>query len=109
MNTKTKELVRTTLRGRLMLALGWDKMLPQIIFTFFMMLCFIGANLGFDSTMARLEKNKKVLENLHSLYTDTICTLTSLNSVDKTQKNLGKMNSNVDIPTKQAVKLKKEM
>lgn len=89
-----------------MLALGLDKYLPQIIFTFFMILCFIGANLGFDSTMARMKDNKKVLENLQSLYTDTICTLTSLNSVDKTQSGLKRMGSTVDLPVKQAVIIK---
>ena len=108
MKGKLKNLTMAILRGRLMLALGFDKYLPQIVFFFFMMICFIGANLGFDSTMHRLKQNKVVLENLKSLYTDTICTLTSLNSVDKTEQHLKKMGSKVELPVKQAIVLNRE-
>lgn len=102
MSDKAKKMAISAYRGKLLLALGLDKYLMQIVFFFVMAITFIGIGIGIDATMARKEKNKVVLENLRSIHTELSCTLTSLNSVCKVEDMLGQMGSDLKIPTKQA-------
>lgn len=86
-----------------MLRLGVDKYLPQILFFFFMALCFIWLNLEIEETVHHREENKKILESLQSVHTEMTCKLTTLNSVCLVEDMLQEMGSKVCIPQKQAV------
>lgn len=96
----------SAVQGKLLLRLGAEKYLRQIIFFFVMATLFIGANLGIESTLHRMEENKKILENLKSVHTELTCRLTSLNSVCRIEDMLAGEGSQVKIPVKQAEILK---
>lgn len=98
-------ILRAIANGKILLYLKVDKYLLQIVFFFIMAILFIWANLGIDSTLHRQEENKTVLENLKSLHTELKCELTNLNSVCKVEEMLQGMDSKVDIPQKQAIKV----
>lgn len=105
MNSRMKNIMRGIAHGKILLYLKVDKYLLHIIYFFIMAILFIWANLGIDSTLHRQEENKTVLENLKSLHTEFKCELTNLNSVCKVEEMLQNMDSKVDIPQKQAIKV----
>ena len=100
------KFISSALRGRLLLRLGAEKYLPQIIFFFFMSAVFIGVNLGMEGTLHRMEENKKVLENLKSMHTELTCRLTSLNNVCRIEDMLKEKGSEVRMPVRQAEKIR---
>lgn len=103
---KIKNLVSSAFRGKLLLALGVDRYLPQIIFAFVWAIVFIWFNLQIDKTLHTKEENRKMLENLQCMYTDSVCKLTALNSVCEVEKMLKDMDSEVQIPKQKAIKIK---
>lgn len=106
MSEKLLNLGKAALRGRFLLAIGFDRYLGQIIFTFVCAIMFIWFNLQIDMTLHQKEENRKAIENLKSIHTDTTCKLTALDSVCEVEKMLEDMGSNVQIPKKQAKKIK---
>lgn len=93
-------------KGKLLMWLGANKYLTHIVLFFMMAIAFIGANLYFESTIHKKEENKKIIENLKSAHTFISCELTSLDSVCQVEDMLKSRGSNVQIPRKQAVKVK---
>ena len=102
---KTKKILSSALQGKLLLRLGADKYLPQIVFFFTMATVFIALSIGIESTLHQREENKKKIENLRSIHTELSCKLTSLDSVCKVEDMLSQMGSSLDIPQKQAVRI----
>lgn len=102
---KFKKIVGAAAKGKLLFSLGVDKFLPQIIFTFCMVIVFIWINMMIGATIHRMEKNKVVLENLASFHTEVECRLTSINSICKVEDMLKEMGSALSIPEKQATKV----
>ena len=100
------EKLKPVFQGKLLLRLGADRYLPQIIFFFAMATATIGINLGIESTIHRKEQNKKVIENLKSVHTELTCRLTSLNSVCKVEDMLQKKGSSLQIPQNKAKRIK---
>lgn len=103
--SKTTSLLKSALRGRLMLRLRVERFLFLILFAFAMMTLYIGMNIAIDSTLNAREKNRKVLENLQSIHTEMKCHLTSLDSVCQVEEMLENMGSELKIPEKQASKV----
>lgn len=106
MNEKWLNIGKSLLRGRLLLALGFDKYLGQIIYVFLCAIVFIWFNLRIDMTLHHKEENRTALENLKSIHTDTTCKLTALDSVCEVEQMLQEMGSNVQIPKQQAKKIR---
>lgn len=100
---RAKKILYSALQGKLLLGLGIDKYLGQILFFFLMAIIFIWLNLKIEGTIHRKEENKIVLENLRSIHTEKTCELTALNSVCRVEEMLKVMGSDVQIPRKQAV------
>ena len=105
---KAKALLSAAVRGKLLFTLGADKLLPQIIYCFLLAIICIWVNLQISSAVHKVEKNKVLLENLESIYAETKCRLTALNSVCKVEEMLSGMGSSLTIPEKQAIKVKTE-
>lgn len=102
MKERTKKLISSAFRGKLLLGLGIDKYLPQILFSFVMAMGFIWVNIEMENTIHVKERNKMAIEDLKSIYTKLKCDLTSLNSVCKVEEMLDMQNSDVKLPEKQA-------
>lgn len=100
------EKLKPVFQGKLLLRLGADRYLPQIVFFFAMATLAIAVNLGIESTLHRKEENKKAIENLKSVHTELTCRLTSLNSVCKVEDMLQDRGSLVQIPQNKAKRIK---
>lgn len=103
---KLIEKLKPVFRGKLLLRLGADRYLPQIVFFFAMATLTIAINLGIEGTIHRKEENKKVIENLKSVHTELTCRLTGLNSVCKVEDMLQDRGSVVQIPKMKAKRIK---
>ena len=106
MKAKITKAVRLTLQGKLLMGLGVDRYLPQIIFFFICSLLTIWVTSGIESTLHACEQNKVALENLQNIHTRTKCRLTALDSVCKMEEMLEEKGSKVDLPHKKAVTIK---
>lgn len=106
MNNKWKTIIKGAMEGKLLLMLRFDRYLDRIIYFFICALIFIWINLEIDKTLHQKEQNRRTIENLKSIHTDTTCKLTALNSVCEVEKMLKEMGSKVQIPTKQAKVIK---
>lgn len=100
---KIRHFFAAAIQGKLLLILGLDKYLLQILCFFLIALGYISINLGMEGTIHRKEQNKEILKSLRSVHTDITCRITGLNSVCKVEKMLGDMHSDLKMPVKQAV------
>ena len=100
---KLKKLITSLMHGKLLLALGVERFLPEIVFAFVMILVAIGVNIKIDSTLKQAQENKLVLMNLQSVHTATQCRLTGLDCASRVEDMLQDMGSNVAIPRKRAI------
>lgn len=101
-----KKYLSAAVQGKLLFSLGVERLLPQILFTFCMVIIFIWVNLMMWAEISKVEKNKLVLENLASYHTEVECRLTSINSICKVEDMLKKMGSTLHMPEKQAIQIK---
>ena len=95
------------LKGEFLLRLNVGRYFVHIIYTFVLFAAVIWISLMVDGTMAKVEKQKKVLEELriaNSQKTYELVSLTRRSTVQKTLENLG---SPVTEPTKNATTIKK--
>jgi len=100
---RIKKFLAAAVQGKLVLRLGLEKYLLQILFFFLIALLYISINLGMEGTIHRKEQNKEVLKSLRSVHTELTCQITGLNSVCKVENMLKQMDSEVKMPVKQAV------
>jgi len=103
-----RQFLASAVQGKLVLRLGLEKYLLQIVFFFITSLVYISINLGIEGTMHQKEKNKEMLKSLRSVHTELTCEITGLNSICKVEKMLGDMKSEVKMPVKQAEVIIKE-
>lgn len=102
---KVSDFFNCAFKGKLLLRMGVERYLGQIVFFFVMSLLFIWVNLQIEGTVHQMQYNKKTLENMKSVHTEMTCSLTGLNSVCKVDKMLEGMGSQVTLPGKKAKKL----
>jgi len=103
-----RQFLASAVQGKLVLRLGGDKYLLQILFFFVIALIYISINLSIEGTMHKKEQNKEVLKSLRSVHTELTCEITGLNSICKVEKMLTDMSSEVKMPVKQAEVIKKD-
>ena len=82
------------------------KYFVHIVFTFFLMTLVIWISLMIEGTMAKVEKNKKVIENLRIENAQKMYEAESLMRRSTVEANLGRMGSEVKEPEKRATVLK---
>ena len=107
LGTTLRNAFRELLRGQLLLHLKWDRYFVHVIYTFALLAMIIWISLIFDNSMAKVESNKKTLEELsiiHSQKTYEVVTLSRRSTVDAMLKGMG---SSVTEPTVPATTLKK--
>lgn len=93
------------LKGQFLLRLGVDKYFLQIAWTFFLFAMFILFGLGVDVTLAKVEKNKKELQELEILHTQKRYELITLNRRSTVLSLLEQNGSKVAEPEKPAMRL----
>ena len=93
------------LKGQFLLRLRIDKYFLQIAWTFILFALFILFGLGVDVTLAKVEKNKKELQELEVLYTQRRYELVSLSRRSTVASSLKEKGSKVTEPESKPVTL----
>jgi len=96
------------LQGQFLLRLKVDKVFLQVAWTFFLFAMFILFGLGVDVTLAKVERNKKTLQELEILHTQKRYELITLNRRSTVSRLLRENGSEVAEPEKPAATLQVE-
>ena len=94
------------LRGEFLIRLRFDRYFLHIIYLFFLAVMSIWIKLEIEKTMARMEDNKKVLEDCKIYHAQKTCELVSLDRVSTVQDLLEKAGSDLTVPDKPADRIK---
>lgn len=95
--------VAAIFKGQFILKLKVDKYFLQIAWTFLLFALVILFSLGVDSTLSRVEKNKRTLKELEILHTQKKYELITLNRRSTVSTLLEEKGSDVREPEKPAV------
>ena len=101
-----KETIRSFATGKILLKLGFDKLFPFILYTFFLAVVSIWLSYKAEITMQKVEENKKRIENLKIENLDKTCKIISLTRISKIEKMLDESGSEVKAPKKPAYRIK---
>ena len=101
-----KNSFKAILKGQFLLRMNVGKYFVHIVFTFFLMTLVIWISLMIEGTMAKVEKNKKVIEKLRIENAQKMYDAESLMRRSTVEANLGRMGSEVKEPEKRATVLK---
>lgn len=91
--------------GDILLRLRVDKLLPFILYAFFLAMVSIFMSYKAEQTMLRMERNKANLETLRIYHGQKTCDIVSLNRLSTIETMLEELGSNLQPPQKPADKL----
>lgn len=94
------------LRGEFLIRLRFDRYFLHIIYLFFLAVMSIWIKLEIEKTMARMEDNKKVLEDCKIYHAQKTCELVSLDRVSTVQDLLEKTGSDLTVPDRPADRIR---
>ena len=103
-----KNTVHAIIRGELLLRLNIGQYFIHVIWLFFLIAMFIWFNLGVDTTLAKVEKNKVTLKELETQNSALEFKLKSINRRSTLEEMLQEMGSQLQEPEEAAVVLKKQ-
>ena len=101
-----KNALVAIVKGEFLLRLNLDKIFPQIAYTFFLIFMIILFSLMVDSTLGRVEQNKKTLSELEMLNAQKTFELVTLDRRSTISTLLEEQGSPVAEPQKPAKVLK---
>ena len=101
-----KDTLRSLAKGKILLKLGVDKLVPFILYTFFLAVVSIWLSYKAEITMQKVEANKKKIENLKIENLDKTCKIISLTRISTVEKMLDESGSDVKAPEKPAYRIK---
>jgi hypothetical protein len=102
-----KNALWAILKGELLLRLQVDKLFIHIAYLFLIVFIGIYLNMKIDNTLTRLEKNKRILNDLEIYHAEKTDELVKLGRFSTVQQNLRQMGSALDTPSEPATTLKK--
>ena len=94
-------------KGKLILKLKIDKYFPQIVWTFFLFAMMILFSLGVDTTLSKVERNKKEIQELSIQHTQKKYELVKLGRRSNLSTMLEEAGSDVGEPQKPATILER--
>lgn len=95
------------LQGRFLLRLKIDKYFVHIVYAFFLMAMLILISLGTESTLNKVEENKKTIAELEIIYSDKTFEVADRSRRAAVEETLKLMGSQVREPVQSATILKK--
>lgn len=105
--TLLKNSLLAILRGEFIFKLKVGRYFVHILYTFFLFALIIWFSLAMEATMARVEKNKKELEELEIIHSQKTFEVVSMSRRSTVRKMLENMGSEVGEPGKPATALVK--
>ncbi|MBO8444528.1 MAG: hypothetical protein IAC23_02380 [Bacteroidetes bacterium] len=107
---KTAEFIRNStiavLRGEFLIRMRFDRYFLHIIYLFFLAVMSIWGKLEIEETMARMEDNKKVLEDCKIYHAQKTYELVRLDRFSTVQDMLEKSGSRLAVPDRPADRIK---
>jgi len=105
------ELVRNgataIVRGELLLRLHVDRYFIHILYTFLLLWMVILLDMRVEKTMAAVERNKATLSEMKIYHAHKTVQMVSLNRISTVQGMLEEKGSDVTLPEKPAVRIRK--
>jgi hypothetical protein len=102
-----KTVMKSILSGDILLLMRVDRALPYILFLFVLGWVNIFLNYSIEQTMAKVEKNKKVMEYYRNDYANKTYEFVKSGKVSNVKTMLEKAGSDVTTPEKPAVIIRK--
>jgi hypothetical protein len=102
-----KNAVKAIFKGELLLRLNIGQYFIHVIWMFFLIAMFIWFNLGVDTTLAKVERNKATLKELETQNSSLEFRMKSINRRSTLEEMLKDMGSQLQEPENAAAKLKK--
>lgn len=93
--------------GELLLRLKVERYFLHILYLFLLLWMVILLDMRVEKTMAKVEKNKETLSEMKIYHAQKTVQMVSLNRISTVQSMLEEKGSNVTLPEKPAVKIKK--
>ena len=101
----TIETIKAIGYGDILLRLRVDKLLPFILYAFFLAMVSIFMSYKAEQTMLRMERNKTDLETLRIYHGQKTCDIVSLDRLSTIETMLEELGSDLKPPQKPADKL----
>lgn len=101
----TVETLKAIGYGDILLRLRVDKLLPFILYAFFLAMISIFMSYKAEQTMLKMERNKVILEAKRIYHGQKTCDMVSLDRISTVETMLEELGSNVKPPQKPADKL----
>ena len=101
----TIETIKAIGYGDILLRLRVDKLLPFILYAFFLAMVSIFMSYKAEQTMLRMERNKADLETLRIYHGQKTCDIVSLDRLSTIETMLEELGSDLKPPQKPADKL----
>ena len=102
-----KNALKAIFKGELLLRLNIGQYFIHVVWAFFLIAMFIWFNLGVDTTLAKVEKNKLTLKELETQNSSLEFRMKSINRRSTLEVKLQEMGSQLQEPENAAVRLKK--
>ncbi len=102
-----KNALTAMFRGEFLLRLQVSKYFIHILYTFFLLWVSIYLSLKIEKTMAKVEDNRKALEDIEISHTQKTIELVSLGRISTVQDHLREQGSALGIPEEPAVRIKR--
>ncbi len=99
--------INAMIHGELLLRLHVDRYFMHILYTFVVLWLSIIAQMKVERTMAAVEKNKATLSDMKIYHAQKTVQMVSLNRISTVQAMLEEKGSDVTIPEKPAIKIRK--
>ncbi len=94
-------------KGELLIRLGIDKYFGHIIYVFVLIVAAVWISLKAETTLTKVEKNKDIIQELEVYHAEATSKLVELGRLSTVEQHLKQLGSDVAIPEKPAVRIKK--
>ena len=93
--------------GEFLLKIGCDKYFMHILYTFFLIWMMIWTSIKIENTLAKVEKNNEILNDMKIYHAQKTVQMISLNRITVVDKLLKENGSEVTLPIKPADRIEK--
>lgn len=100
-----KNIINAIFRGELLLRIGVDKYFTHIIIVLTLLVAHVLIGISTQNTLAKVEKNRKEIENLKIHYAQKESELIGMDRISTLESLLKSKGSKVGLPLKPAVRI----
>lgn len=100
-------IIKAVFKGELLLRLHVDKYFVHIIYLFVLIIATVWISLKVDTTLTKVEQNKKTIHELEIYHAEMTSELVRLGRLSTVEEHLQQLGSDVAMPTRPAVQIKR--